>query len=150
MKELNNFREFLYEVKFKIGDTVTMKGGGEDMEIIKTRRMFGSNVNAYTVKNVGGDEYEYDESQLKLAEGILNESAPGYDTRKQGEPLPTLESVRAAYEAKKEVKETSETDVVNKGMQDLIDIIVDNQIDPMDALEAIGQEFEIAFEFGRG
>ena len=204
MKELNNFREFLYESQFKVGDKVTMTSGGEDMEIIKTRRMFGSNVNAYTVKNVGGDEYEYDESQLKLAEGKLddqldilfrlsigahvshgedrlykltqawerwnvenddkydelvdplyaavelvqdagvpgvndveddkeyrmyiksadkhlkqfnkdvaavakglnenktqlNESAPGYDTRKFGGALPTLESVKAAYEAK--------------------------------------------------
>ena len=31
---------------------------------------------------------------------LLNESTPGYDTRKQGEPLPTSESVKAAYEAK--------------------------------------------------
>jgi hypothetical protein len=31
---------------------------------------------------------------------LLNESAPGYDTRKTGEALPTLESVKAAYEAK--------------------------------------------------
>ena len=41
-----------------------------------------------------------------LAEGkTLNESAPGYDTRKQGEALPTLESVKAAYEAKNDIKE---------------------------------------------
>jgi hypothetical protein len=32
---------------------------------------------------------------------LLNESTPGFDTRKQGESLPTLESVKAAYEAKK-------------------------------------------------
>ena len=50
MKELNNFREFLYESQFKVGDKVTMTSGGEDMEIIKTRRMFGSNVNAYTCR----------------------------------------------------------------------------------------------------
>ena len=30
---------------------------------------------------------------------LLNENAPGYDTRKTGEALPTLESVKAAYEA---------------------------------------------------
>ena len=39
----------------------------------------------------------------------LNENAPGYDTRKFGEALPTLESVKAAHEAKendkKEIKE---------------------------------------------
>ena len=41
-----------------------------------------------------------------LAEGkLLNESAPGYDTRKFGESLPTMESVKAAYEAKNNIKE---------------------------------------------
>jgi|MEHZ01.5.fsa_nt_MEHZ011544715.1_2 hypothetical protein len=39
----------------------------------------------------------------------LNENAPGYDTRKFGEALPTLESVKAAHEAKedegREIKE---------------------------------------------
>ena len=37
---------------------------------------------------------------------LLNENAPGYDTRKTGEALPTLESVKAAYEAKNDIKET--------------------------------------------
>jgi hypothetical protein len=38
-----------------------------------------------------------------LAENkLLNESAPGYDTRKSGEALPTLETVQAAYESKQE------------------------------------------------
>ena len=32
---------------------------------------------------------------------LLNESAPGFDNRKQGEALPTLESIKAAYQAKK-------------------------------------------------
>ena len=197
MKEINNFREYLNEAKFKVGDRVTMGAGGEDMEIIKARRMFGSNINAYTVKKADGDEVEYDESQLKLVKerkdafsgyfsktnlgrmimdaeeilksgmqngepldnetemlvhqelkklkqlyvdnhgytgmmasaepedinenkknmknfdlkkflgekSLLNENAPGYDTRKTGEALPTLESVKAAYEAKKEIKE---------------------------------------------
>ena len=41
-----------------------------------------------------------------LTEGkLLKENAPGYDTRKQGEALPTLESVKAAYEAKNDIKE---------------------------------------------
>ena len=38
---------------------------------------------------------------------LLNESAPGFDNRKQGEPLPTLESIKAAYQAKK-LEETAE------------------------------------------
>ncbi len=32
----------------------------------------------------------------------LNENAPGYNTRKFGHSLPTLESVQSAYEAKEE------------------------------------------------
>ena len=50
-----------------------------------------------------------------LAEGkLLKENAPGYDTRKQGEVLPTLESVKAAYEAKNNIKEdTAEFDIDN-------------------------------------
>jgi hypothetical protein len=39
---------------------------------------------------------------------LLNESAPGYDTRKTGEALPTLESVKAAYEAKNNKKTIKE------------------------------------------
>ena len=37
-----------------------------------------------------------------LSKGLLNENAPGFANRKMGDPLPTLESVKAAYEAKKE------------------------------------------------
>ena len=49
---------------------------------------------------------EADSTFPNLAEGKqLNESAPGYDTRKFGEPLPTLESVKAAHEAKEDIKE---------------------------------------------
>ena len=36
---------------------------------------------------------------------LLNENAPGYSTRKTGGALPTLESVKAAYEAKNEIFE---------------------------------------------
>ena len=39
---------------------------------------------------------------------LLNENSPGYDTRKTGEALPTLESVKAAYEAKNNKEEIKE------------------------------------------
>ena len=48
---------------------------------------------------------------------LLNESAPGYDTRKQGEALPTLESVKAAYEAKNDIKEY-DSDIENQTGED--------------------------------
>jgi hypothetical protein len=56
-------------------------------------------------------KFVYDQSLTKDEDTkqTLNENAPGYDTRKFGEALPTLESVKAAHEAKeddkKEIKE---------------------------------------------
>ena len=43
---------------------------------------------------------------------LLSENAPGYDDRKFGNPLPTLESVQAAHEAKKD-----EEDEVSDGVR---------------------------------
>ena len=47
---------------------------------------------------------------------LLNENAPGYDTRKTGEPLPTLDSVKAAYEAKnaKSINEAKKSEIDKK------------------------------------
>ena len=41
---------------------------------------------------------------------LLNESTPGFDTRKQGEALPTLESIKVAYEAENNIKEDEDYD----------------------------------------
>jgi len=43
----------------------------------------------------------FDLKKFVSGKTLLNESTPGFDTRKTGESLPTLESVKAAYEAKK-------------------------------------------------
>jgi len=56
---------------------------------------------------------------------LLNESAPGYDTRKTGESLPTLESVKAAYEAKKEEDITETRDLSVKEKMDNILYVMD-------------------------
>ena len=121
MKELKKFREFLNEEKFKVGDKVTMKGGGDEMEVTKARRMFGSKIDAYSVKKSDGEEVEYDEGQLKLAENDKNDYA------------------------------NSEEDYTDSMVIEKIkDIIRYHELDPSDVLEEIGQEFGIAFEFGRG
>ena len=52
---------------FKVGDKVTMKDGGAEMEITNSRKMLGSKLNAYSVKKSNGKTAEYDESQLKLS-----------------------------------------------------------------------------------
>ena len=67
---------------------------------------------------------------------LLNESAPGYDTRKQGEALPTLESVKAAYEAKKE----DITDAADWNFEESIEKIIDElkeyqKVNPQDDLQ---------------
>jgi hypothetical protein len=43
---------------------------------------------------------------------LLNENSPGFDNRKQGGALPTLESVKAAYQAKKLKEASAEEDLV--------------------------------------
>ena len=43
---------------------------------------------------------------------LLNENAPGYDTRKFGEALPTLESVKAAHEGK--INEDIEDEIASR------------------------------------
>ena len=102
MKELKNFRQYLNE-EINIGDMVKFKGSDDSkmLKVTEKRKMFASDLMAYMVKFPDGKEAEYDETQLELVnESLLTESTPGYDTRKSGESLPTLETVQAAYEAK--------------------------------------------------
>tara|TARA_R110000803_G_scaffold197291_1_gene260765 strand:+ start:324 stop:788 length:465 start_codon:yes stop_codon:yes gene_type:complete len=74
MEELNKFRKFLNEDKFKVGDIVTMTGGGSPMKITGNCSLGGMKMATYSVKKSDGKEVEYDESELTLAESILNES----------------------------------------------------------------------------
>jgi len=91
MEELNKFRKYLNEVdryspaaiaarpipraKFKIGDKVTFEGGSDVLTVTDMRKMFASDVIAYTVRFPDGKEGEYDETQLVMSmdEGMLNE-----------------------------------------------------------------------------
>ena len=86
----------------------------------------------------------------KLSEGkLLKENAPGYDTRKQGEALPTLESVKAAYEAKNDIKEDASKakelsdrvlTVASEGIKDL------NGTELMEFRALIAQAFDMKDE----
>ena len=87
---------------------------------------------------------------VSLAEGkLLNESAPGYDTRKQGEALPTLESVKAAYEAKNDIKEEStevftdaELDMASEMLMDMYDKLgLEDSVERSDALFKVIEAF---------
>ena len=86
----------------------------------------------------------------------LNENSPGFDNRVQGGPLPTLESVKAAHQAKKGIEERNDYADAKEGMTDreimekIFDIISYHDLDPSEVLEVIGQEYGIDFEFGSG
>jgi len=49
---------------FSIGDKVKFKKPHETMVVLKKRRMFASDIYAYTVKYPNGEIAEYDETQL--------------------------------------------------------------------------------------
>ena len=84
----------------------------------------------------------FDLKKFLSEKSLLNESAPGYDTRKTGEALPTLESVKAAYEAKNDIKEEStevftdaELDMASEMLMDMYDKLgLENNIEKSDAL----------------
>ncbi len=70
--KLSGRKEMTYDqaiAEMKVGDKVTFKSGGGDMEIISVRDMFASDLKAYRVKNADGETFEYSEDQLQLAEG---------------------------------------------------------------------------------
>ena len=50
---------------------------------------------------------------IKL-KSLLNESSPGFENRQVGDALPTLDSVRTAYQAKKSLEEQDSFTAINK------------------------------------
>ena len=81
-------------------------------------------------------KFVYDQSLTKDEDTkqTLNENAPGYDNRKFGEALPTLESVKAAHEAKEEIKE--EPDPIKAEMKMHLKQYRDGMIDGDDLANA--------------
>ena len=67
----------------------------------------------------------FDLKKFVSGKTLLNESAPGYDTRKSGEALPTLESVKAAYEAKNDIKEGVDRDQMKIEIEDVASYLED-------------------------
>jgi len=77
--------------EIKVGDIVTLTTGGDKLEVIDSRQLFGSDMMAYRVKKLDGTKFnanvdfpeigdetvEYSGDQLKLAEGDLNEGKKG-------------------------------------------------------------------------
>ena len=60
-----------------------------------------------------------------LSKGSLNENAPGFANRKMGDPLPTLESVKTAYEAKNNIKEGVDIDQMKIAIDEIASYLDD-------------------------
>ena len=58
--------------EIQVGDIVTLGGDGDELEVIDSREMFGSDMMAYRVKSPDGNTEEYSADQLRPAR-MMNE-----------------------------------------------------------------------------
>jgi len=70
----NLFQKVTEEIQ--VGDIVTLGGDGDELEVIDSRRMFGSDMMAYRVKFPDGNTEEYSADQLRPAR-MMNEGKRG-------------------------------------------------------------------------
>ena len=62
--------------EIQVGDIVTLGGDGDELEVIDSREMFGSDMMAYRVKFPDGNTEEYSANQLRPAR-MMNEGKRG-------------------------------------------------------------------------
>jgi hypothetical protein len=62
--------------EIQVGDIVTLGGDGDELEVIDSREMFGSDMMAHRVKFPNGDTAEYSADQLRPAR-MMNEGKKG-------------------------------------------------------------------------
>jgi len=73
-KEIKDISKSDFKIKsvlseeIQVGDIVTLGGDSDELEVIDSREMFGSDMIAYRVKFPNGDTAEYSSDQLRLAE----------------------------------------------------------------------------------
>ena len=70
----DRLNESVLSEAIKVGDIVTLGGDGDELEVIDSRRMFGSDMMAYRVKFPDGNTEEYSGDQLRPAR-MMNEEA---------------------------------------------------------------------------
>ena len=70
----DRLNESVLSEAIKVGDIVTLGGDGDELEVIDSRRMFGSDMMAYRVKFPDGNTAEYSGDQLRPAR-MMNEEA---------------------------------------------------------------------------
>ena len=67
---------------YKIGDEVILRGGNtvtDTFTVVAKRRMFGSDLMAYSVEHPNGETMEYDETQLSAVPTIMGDRATRVD-----------------------------------------------------------------------
>jgi hypothetical protein len=108
--------EMLDEGNIKVGDEVILRGGSTITDVLKVvdmRRMFGSNLMAYTVEFPDGHVAEYDETQLSL------------------NPFSSLEELEGEVQTENKILKASNDleDALNKVADDLSDEQIDRFTD---------------------
>ena len=72
----DRLNESILSEEIQVGDIVTLGGDGDELEVIDSREMFGSDMMAYRVKFPDGNTEEYSADQLRPAR-MMNEGKRG-------------------------------------------------------------------------
>lgn len=72
----DRLNESVLTEEIQVGDIVTLGGDGDELEVIDSREMFGSDMMAYRVKFPDGNTEEYSADQLRPAR-MMNEGKKG-------------------------------------------------------------------------
>ena len=102
----------LKEGKYNVGDEVILRGGSTITDVLKVvdmRKMFGSDLMAYTVEFPDGHVAEYDETQLSL------------------NPFSSLEELEGEVQTENKLLKASNT--LEDMLNDVVDDLTDGQID---------------------
>jgi hypothetical protein len=74
----------------------------------------------------------FDLKKFVSSKSLLKENSPGYDTRKFGEALPTLESVKATYEANIDGTISDDEDERVEDLMAVVGMLMDDLIDKIE------------------
>ena len=160
MKELNRFRQFLTEGVIKENEEqgYTLYDTKVEYDNGKTGYMFQLvNSEDREENEIGFDQLFFDDEDNRLEMGVDFNS---FDQGSYQEGEYTADEAMELYRKISEgvIKEEYKNDYANSEedytdsmvIEKIKDIIKYHELDPSDVLEEIGQEFGIAFEFGRG
>jgi hypothetical protein len=149
-EQMGSYRKFLkvvksYEDEEILSDFLDSYPKGQDISKSEYDKFTEKHLGLADPEDHRGENWKYIMSEGKL----LKENAPGYDTRKFGESLPTMESVKAAYEAKNNIKEEStevftdaELDMASDMLMDMYDKLgLEDSVERSDALFKVIEAF---------